>query len=89
MSDMDPIGKVVQSRKKKIKLPFGTTQIRSIEIALCSVHWLLVSKGFEEGLPLKTYLEAMHEKFEGTFMPKSLCGDHLKDPKLYECPKEN
>ena len=65
-------------------MPYTTKQLREIEVALCSIHWLLESKGYE-GLPLKSYIESMHEKFEGHFLPTSLCREELKNHDLLKC----
>ena len=82
---MDPIQKVVGDKTKKLSvLPYATTQLRQIEVALCSIHWLLLSKGYE-GLPLKSYIESMHEKFEGHFLPTTLCTEELKNPEFIKC----
>jgi hypothetical protein len=33
------------TEESKITFPYGSTQVRSIELAICSINWLLMSKG--------------------------------------------
>ena len=59
-------------KKTKVQFPYGSTQVRSVELAICSINWLLKSKGYPE-LPLKLYVEYLENHFHGNFIPTSLC----------------
>ena len=41
ITDITALEKVIIKRGKKLKFPYGSTQARSIEGAICSINWLL------------------------------------------------
>lgn len=77
ITDITALEKVIIKRGKKLKFPYGSTQARSIEGAICSINWLLKSKGFQP-IPLELYVESMDKFFQGPFMPENLCEKTLQ-----------
>ena len=65
-------------KNNKIQFPFGSTQVRSIELAICSINWLLKSKGYP-GLPLRLYEQNLEKHFHGNFIPNNLCQNVNED----------
>ena len=45
ITDITALEKVIIKRGKKLKFPYGSTQARSIEGAICSINWLLKVAG--------------------------------------------
>ena len=71
--DMQALDKVIENRKgKKIKFPYGSTQVKSLETVICGINGLLTSKGFP-ALPLDLYTDNLDLHFEGAFIPEILC----------------
>lgn len=81
MTDLDPLDMIIKKKGQKLKFPYGSTQARSLESAICSVNWLLMNKGYE-GLPLEAYVQDLEKHFEGPFIPSFLCQSHVDFEKV-------
>lgn len=80
-TEQDSLDNLVKKKGKKLKFPYGSTQARSIESAICSIDWLLMNKGFEP-LPLESYVQDLEKHFEGPFIPTVLCQSHVDFEKV-------
>ena len=84
LKEADKIEQLFQKTEKTISFPFGSTQSRRIELAICSINWLLKSRGYQ-GLPLDLYTKYLDRYFHGSYIPKNLCKNLNDDIDYLTC----